>query len=448
MTSTRTLRSTLALVVVLAGAPARAQDVVTLTVDDAVTRALAHAPRLAEARARERGAEAGVDARAAAGRPTFGLASSLLRTNHVDEFGIPQADGSTRVIFPDIPTNYRVRAELAVPLYTGGRVDALVGAARADRRAVEADRRAAAADIQLETVSAYWTLALARDRVGVLERSLERADAVVSDASARVDAGLVPPNERLSAEARRAMQRVALVRARNAAAVAEAQVGRLVGLDPDTAVMLATPLAAADAGAAALAGQPQATLLQQATDARPERLALVERQAAAQAQGEAAAAARRPQVAVLAAVEPARPNARFVPRSDQWQTSWDLGVNVNWSFWDGGRARAERAGARAQADALAARVADLDAGIAVELRQRQLDVEAGRAAVAAGDEAVAAATEARRVVGERFAVGVATSTELLDADVVQLEAELERAQALAELRVNEARLVRAVGGGQ
>src|SRR5690606_17709405 len=53
MTSTRSLRSTLALVVVLAATPARAQDVVTLTVDDAVTRALAHAPRLAEARARE-----------------------------------------------------------------------------------------------------------------------------------------------------------------------------------------------------------------------------------------------------------------------------------------------------------------------------------------------------------------------------------------------------------
>jgi len=254
MTSTRSLRSTLALVVVLAATPARAQDVVTLTVDDAVTRALAHAPRLAEARARERGAEAGVDARAAAGRPTFGLASSLLRTNHVDEFGIPQADGSTRVIFPDIPTNYRVRAELAVPLYTGGRIDALVGAARADRRAAEAERRAAAADVQLETVAAYWTLALARDRVGVLERTLERADAVVSDVSARVDVGLVPPNERLSAEARRAMRRVALVRARNAAAVAEAQVGRLVGLEPGTAVNLTTPVTAADAGAAALSG--------------------------------------------------------------------------------------------------------------------------------------------------------------------------------------------------
>src|SRR5690606_5491914 len=196
-------------------------------------------------------------------------------------------------------------------------------------------------------------------------------------------------------------------------------------------VTLTTPVTAADAGAAALAGQPRATLLQQATDARPERLALVERQAAARAQDEAAAATRRPQVAVLAALEPARPNQRFVPRTDEWQTSWDLGDNVSWSFWDGGRGRAERAGARAQADALAARVAELDAGIAVEVRQRQLDVEAGRAAVAASDEAVAAATEARRVVGERFAVGVATSTELLDADVVQLEAELERAQALA-----------------
>jgi outer membrane protein TolC len=120
-------------------------------------------------------------------------------------------------------------------------------------------------------------------------------------------------------------------------------------------------------------------------------------------------------------------------------------VSVSWSLLDGGRSRAERAAAVAQAESIEARLADFDAAVAVEVRQRQLDVATTRAALAAADEAVAAAAEARRVLGERLDVGVATSTEVLDADVVLLEAELERTRLAASLRVGAARLDRALG---
>jgi outer membrane protein len=428
----------------LSAAPALAQDTVSLSVDEAVARAVAHAPRLAEARARSRAAAATVDARAALARPALAASSGFVRTNHVDEFGITQPNGDVRVIFPDIPSNYRVRAELGVPLYTAGRVDALVDAARADARATAAEGVSAAADVELEAIVSYWSLATARERVAVLVRAQERADAVVSDATARVEAGLVPPSEQLSAQAQRARQRVALIQARNDAAVAEAQLVRLTGLPPETAISLETP--ADTPRPVGGEGQTQADLVARATATRAERLALRERQAAAQAAGAAAVAALRPQIAALAAVEPARPNARFVPRADRWHTSWDLGVTVSWSLWDGGRARAERAAALAQAEAIGARLEDFDAAVGVEIRQRRLDVESARAAIEAAGEAVAAAAEARRVLGERFEAGVATSTEVLDSDIVLLESELERARLMAALRVNEARLARALGG--
>jgi OMF family outer membrane factor len=153
----------------------------------------------------------------------------------------------------------------------------------------------------------------------------------------------------------------------------------------------------------------------------------------------------RPQVAAVAAVEPARPNQRFVPREDRWNTAGALGLNVTWSIWDGGRARAERTATRAQADALQARVEEFDDAVALEIRQRLLDLQSTRAALASSAEAVAAATEARRVVGERFGAGVATSTDVLEADVAELDAELERTRLQAALRIGEARLVRAVG---
>ena len=48
-------------------------------------------------------------------------------------------------------------------------------------------------------------------------------------------------------------------------------------------------------------------------------------------------------------------------------------------------------------------------------------------------------------VGERFAAGVATSTDVLDAQVALLQAELDRTRALASVRLAEARLRAGVG---
>ena len=92
------------------------------------------------------------------------------------------------------------------------------------------------------------------------------------------------------------------------------------------------------------------------------------------------------------------------------------------------------------------RLEEFDAQLAMEVRQRLLDLDSTRAALEATSEYVSAAAEARRVVGERFTAGVATSTDVLDAQVALLQAELERTQMAAALRISEARLLRAVGG--
>lgn len=426
--------------------PGTAEAQTRLTLDEAVARGLAGAARLAEARGRVEAAAAAVSARDTQSKPMLSASSGFVRTNHVDEFGIRQPDGSLRVLFPDIPSNYRVRAEIGVPVYTAGRVQAAVDAARADRDAAAADERTVRADIELEVATAYWTLVTTRARVTVLERALGRSDQILGDVGARVDAGLLPPNERLTAQAQRARQRVQLIQAQNEAALAEAALARLIRASPGERLEPTTPVAVPNARAESAASRDAAAVAAEVAPGRSERQAIDFRVRALRDASHALSAATRPQVSLLAAVEPSRPNARFVPRVDEWNTSWDVGVNVTWTLWDGGRSRADRAVLTAQAGALAARLGDIESGIALEIRQRQLDMASARAALAAVAEAVEAATEARRVVGERFTAGVAVSADVLDSDVALLEAELEGTRLQAALRVAEARLVRAMGG--
>ena len=49
------------------------------------------------------------------------------------------------------------------------------------------------------------------------------------------------------------------------------------------------------------------------------------------------------------------------------------------------------------------------------------------------------------MLDERYGAGVATSTEVLDAEIAVLQAELDRTRAMASLRVAEAGLTRAAG---
>jgi outer membrane protein TolC len=417
----------------------------TLTLDEAILRAVEHAPRLAEARARKTAAESSREAKRATAWPSATLSSSIARNNHVDEVTIPIAGGGTRVLFPDIPNNYRLRGELFLPIYAFGRVGATLSAAQSDIDAAIADERAIEADVRFEAARAYWTLVSARATVRLLEESLARYDAHVTTVRARVEAGVLAPNDLLTAQAQRARQSVRLVQAQNDAAVAELDLARLIGATAGASLRPATPVTASVPAAEVLAARSVDELAAGVPTARSEGASLDARAASLHASARAALANLRPYATGIAALEPARPNVRFVPPTDEWRTSWTLGVNVTWPVFDSGRSRAEAAALTAQAGALEARRRDFDNLAALDVRQRVLDITAGRAAIAASAEAVAAAAEARRVVDERFRAGVATNSDVLDAQVALLEAEVERARLLASLRIAEARLIRVAG---
>ena len=411
----------------------------SITLQEAIDRGLAASQRLAEASARSDAAGAVVDQRRAAGLPQMTARASYVRTNHVTPFGIP-AEGRFRIIYPDVPNNYSTRLDLQWPIYTGGRVDALERAARAEADAAARDVDVARADLLLEITRAYWALVSATESQRVVDQSVARMEAHLTDARNQLASGLIPPSDVLNVEAQASRQRMLSIQARSIRDSAEAQLAYLIGAPPGT------PIAASSALDIAPAAEAQAeALVEDARNRRYERAALSARASAARERATAALAGRKPSVAVIGGVDYARPNPRIFPRQDVWDESWDAGINVSWPLFDGGRANAEATEAMAAARAVTARLADFDRVLDVELRQRLNEANSSRAAIAAAEDSVRAATEARRVVGDRFAAGVATNTDLIDAQLALLQAELDRTQALAAARLADARLARTLG---
>jgi outer membrane protein TolC len=358
----------------------------------------------------------------------------------VNEFSIPTPDGGSRLIYPDLPDRWRSRIDLQWPIYTAGRLQALTRAAGAEAAATGQDRETLRADLKLEITRAYLAVVTARASENVVRQALERTNGHLADVRSQFNVGLVPPSDVLSIEAQQAHQQMLAIEAANIVVTSSADFRRLVGLEPEASFELADELEAPGD-----ATDLPNTVVADARANRPERKALQFRIEAATERASAASANGLPVVTAQGGVDYARPNPLIFPLSAEWRSSWDLGLQVRWTFLDGGRVKAETAEAAALRRAAEARLRDFDSSIASEIEQRAADLRSARASVVAARSGVRAAAEARRVLAERFSAGVATNTDVLTAQVALLQADLDLTRALANTRLARARLERARG---
>lgn len=437
----------LATIVLLVFGAARVSSAQTpplrLTLGEAIARGMETSHRLVELGARQDVARAIEEQREAATRPQLAAIASYTRTNHVEEFSVPNAaGGGVRVIYPDIPDRVQSRLDLQWPIYSGGRLDALIRAAGAEVEAAGQDREAARADLRLEITRAFWAVVTARASLDVVRQALERTSAHLNDVRNQLSVGLVPPSDVLTIEAQQAQQRMLSIEAESLIETATAEFRRLTGVAQDVPVE-AVPDAVSTFGPVA---QPtNAAVIADLRVDRPERRALQFRMTAADERVAAASAGNLPVLSALGGYDMARPNPRIFPIQESWKPSWDIGVNVRWSLFDGGRVRAEVAEAAATRRTIEARIRDFDAGVEVEVRQRTAELKSATAAIEAAGVEVRAAAEARRVIAERFSAGVATNTDVLNAQTTLLQAELDLTRARANAELAGARLERAMG---
>lgn len=432
------------LFLLLLSSVARAAEEVPLALEAALEKAKANSARLAQLAALEDASKAGLRGARAERWPQVDLLASYTRNSNVPELTLisPGPPPTRQTVFPNIPDNYRARAGLALPLYTGGRIGGGIEAARAQQEAARQDLAAATADIVLETESAYWALVTGRESARVLRDSIASYDTHLKDAQNRYDLGLAARNDLLAVQVERDRAELARLEAENRAEVANANLVRLVGLSPDARVVPREPVARRPFGEER---EGLATLVSSALQARPEMAALRARISAAEAQARILRAASLPQASLSGGYDFARPNSRVLPLIDEWKGTWSVGVSVSLTAFDGGRASAAVAQARAQAEAARHQLQDLEQRIRLEVTSRRLDLSTAGAALDVAERNLLAAQESVTVESDRYREGVGASSDLLDAQTRRLRAGLDLTLATSDVRVARAGLDRAVG---
>ena len=121
------------------------------------------------------------------------------------------------------------------------------------------------------------------------------------------------------------------------------------------------------------------------------------------------------------------------------------GVGVSWNLFDGGRNRFEARNLSEQAEAIRCRHEELESVIALDVRRAWLDVQETRRRLETTPEAIRQAEENLRVVHQRYRMGMATNTEVLEAETLRTQAWRNHDDAVCEAVLAVLRLRYATG---
>jgi len=382
----------------------------------------------------------------AARLPQIALSAQYARLSNVppSDVTLPSPPFPSPVVVQIAPTilnNYRADATAAQPLFTGFRLANSERAAAYLATAATADLQATGADLVYSVDNAYWSLYDARAAQGVITESVRLTEAYLADVRRMREVGLMTEEDVLGVEVRLSEARLRLVQVDQAAEVAEAALANLLSLPPESHIALADTPRVLTQEAPSLD-----ELRRLALDRRPELHATVQRTQAAERQVAVEHGGRLPTIALVADYQVSRPNQRFFPSVDEWKSAWSLAMGMTWTAWDWGIVSGREAQAEAQARQADEGERQLRQAIALQVVQsRAVLVDASRR-IDLANETIRQAEEHYRGLRERSVVGMATSTDVMDAEVSLEGARLSLVQALTDQQVAWSGLERATGG--
>ncbi len=441
--------------VLAAGLPGRASDKKAVTVDEAAALAAAHSLGLAAGRARVDEASARTREAAAVMGPALRFNGGYTRLSEVPPFeislpflsalmpGLP----SSFVVSPTYFNTYTLRLSLQQPVFAGFRLKRAVEASRLAEQAAVQDGIEDKSGLEAAARTAYWNAYRAVEMLALADENRERVEAHRRNIEHLLGQGLATRGDVLKAQAELASADLRRVEARTGVQTTQVLLASLLGLPLDTEFELLTTEreVAGGEGGGFESGTSLEALLDRARTARAGLKALEMRAQAARTGVDAAKAGVLPQVFLGGNYYYMRPNSRLLPSQDKFYATWDLGLTVSYDIWNG------RQTAQQVRQAQARRIQAEDA---LGLAREQIDLEVTQAWLAAGQarERIAAAAaavqqaeESCRTARDRFQDGVAISSDVLDAEVLVLQAKTSRTQAVIDLELARIRLRLAAG---
>jgi outer membrane protein TolC len=404
----------LATILVAGASRSVAQAPVPLSFAEAVSRAAGTAPSVAIAGLQVDAADARVRQARGPLLPSLTLSSAWVNrsfNSHALGIQFPEQAGVPELVGPF--DNFDARVGATQTLFDFASIKR-VHAARA-----QADGSGAERSVVVESAARATAVAYLRAARATASASARRADSAIAAelvrlAAAQKAAGVSAAIDLTRARTQLAVSAGLLLVAQNQSDRARLELGRTLGLDPTTPIVLADTLSSGLAAADVPAQRDSA--IARGVAARPDLQAEVARGLAARTTGSAIAAERLPRLSLEGDVGvngPTVPGAIFTRQ---------IGVAVSIPILDGFRREGRLAEQQAIASVSELREHDLRQQIAAEVEAALIELRSVEAQQAITAERMRLAEDELAQARERFAAGVAGNIEVINAQASLLQA--------------------------
>jgi outer membrane protein len=346
-------------------------------------------------------------------------------------------------IFPSITENYSLRLSVQQPVFTGLKLLKNREMAVLGEKAAREDLTKDQSDLVLNVITAYWNLYRAVRVEEVLRQSVQQMAEHLKDINNLEKQGMATGGDVMKVQVQYSDVKVKHIEAKNAIRLASMSLNSLIGNAIDMQVF---PADTPEVSHSVLAGDNLSVLQARALKSRPEMKAMNFRREMGSAAITAAKGGWYPQLFLAANYDYSKPNQRIVPPRNQWDGTWDVGLTLQWNIWDWLATGYQTAQAQASLRQTEAAMAQLTDGVMLEVAQQYFNVQTAAEKVEVAVDGVEQGQESYRMTMEKFKNGVASNTDLLDAELALLQAKLTRTQAEVDYTLALSRLNRAIGG--
>ena len=342
--------------------------------------------------------------------------------------------GSKKITVGDY-NNYGVTLSLQQPIFTGGKIKNAYNIAQINSRAAESNFQKSKSDLILDVEKSYWTVIQIREFAKVAQEAVELVQAHLQDLDNMYQVGMLTNNDLLLAKVQLSNARLDLIKANNGVKMAKTGFCSVIGIPLTTDVVLSDTL-----NYQPLAGVDLQQSIQNAIINRPEKETMNLNIRMAEKGVSITKAGYLPNIFVVGNYSYKRPDREYNP---EFYTSWNISLLAQLNLFDWGESSLKVQEARNRLVQLQQVDRQLEDGINLEVTQSFLALNEAKEKIEATKINVEQAKENYRVTDEKFKQGLATNTELLDANILLTKAKTDFISAKIDYKIATASLKKA-----
>jgi len=416
-----------------------AQDsTVTLTLKDAIDLSIKNSKQLKNYRAKIDEASAAVQEAKDGRLPDFKISGSYLRLNNPNvNLQTKSGSGSSSADSNKIKVSSALYgiANISYPIYSGMRIQYGIESAKYLEQAVKLDAENNRGAVILNAISAYVNLYKSKTAVDLVKENLEQSRKRDTDFSNLEKNGLLARNDLLKAELQTSNIELSLFDATSNWKLANVNMNILLGLPERTMILMDTSNIKAPDQLQTIEDYEK-----EALQNRKDMKALSFRKKAAETGIKIAKSDYYPSIALSGGYI-----AADVPGLLTITNAVNIGVGVQYSLSSLWKTKAKLQQAKAREQQMQADEEALDENVHYQINEAYQGYLQSIEKIRVYAKAIDQATENYKITKNKYDNSLVTTTELLDADVAQLQTRLNHTAARADALVAYNRLLQAAG---